>query len=99
MSTGKRYLNRRELLRNGALSSLGLASLGSLSGLLDIPTAFAARAESSGITGALIAAAKKEGRVNLITLPRDWADYGEIMDTFRAKYGIRYSDAIPEGTS
>jgi putative spermidine/putrescine transport system substrate-binding protein len=49
--------------------------------------------------GALIAAAKAEGHVNLITLPRDWADYGQIMDTFRAKYGISYTDAIPDGSS
>src|SRR5947209_20040756 len=99
MSTGKRLMNRRELLRNGALGGLGLASLGSLSGLLDIPTAFAARAESKGITGALIAAARKERNLNVITLPRNWADYGEIMDTFHARYGLNIHDAIPDGSS
>jgi putative spermidine/putrescine transport system substrate-binding protein len=99
MSTGKPLMNRRELLRNGALGGLGLASLGSLSGLLDIPTAFAARAESRGITGALIAAARKERHLNVITLPRTWADYGEIMDTFHARYGLIIADAIPDGSS
>ncbi len=27
----------------------------------------------------LIAAAKKEGTLNMIALPTDWANYGEIM--------------------
>lgn len=99
MSIGKRHLNRREILQAGALGGVGLASLGSLAGLLDIPTAFAAQSETGGITPALISAAKKDGHVNLIALPRDWANYGEILDTWRARYAIPYSDAIPEGTS
>jgi putative spermidine/putrescine transport system substrate-binding protein len=87
------------LLQKGALGGLGLASLGPLANILDIPSAFAARAESSGITGALIAAAKKERQLNVITLPRTWADYGEIMDTFHARYGLIIHDAIPDGSS
>ncbi len=31
-------------------------------------------------------AAKAEGRLNVIALPRDWANYGEIIDAFAAKY-------------
>ncbi|MCB8878611.1 extracellular solute-binding protein [Acidisoma cellulosilytica] len=48
---------------------------------------------------ALIAAAKKEGKLNVITLPRDWANYGAIMDQFTAKYGIVIDDANPDGSS
>ena len=48
---------------------------------------------------ALIAAAKKEGTLNVITLPRDWANYGAIMDGFTAKYGITINDANPDGSS
>jgi putative spermidine/putrescine transport system substrate-binding protein len=48
---------------------------------------------------ALEAAAKKEGALNVITLPRDWANYGELMDTFAARYGIKIDDANPDGTS
>jgi putative spermidine/putrescine transport system substrate-binding protein len=100
MSTGKRHLNRRKLLRNGALGGLGLASLGPLASLLDISHTLASDAAAAGGgMGALIAAAKKEGHLNVITLPRDWADYGEIMDTFQAKYGIAITDANPLGTS
>lgn len=96
MSTGKRSMNRRELLQAGALGGLGLASLGSLAGMLDLSTAFASGVEDMG---PLVAAAKKEGHLNVITLPRGWADYGEIMDGFHAKYGIAIADANPNGSS
>jgi putative spermidine/putrescine transport system substrate-binding protein len=48
---------------------------------------------------ALIAAAQKEGQLNVITLPRDWANYGVLMDTFTKKYGITINDANPDGSS
>jgi putative spermidine/putrescine transport system substrate-binding protein len=48
---------------------------------------------------ALIAAAKKEGQLNVITLPDDWANYGTIMKDFTAKYGIKITDENPDGTS
>jgi len=48
---------------------------------------------------ALVAAAKKEGQLNVITLPATWANYGTIMKDFTAKYGIKITDANPEGSS
>jgi putative spermidine/putrescine transport system substrate-binding protein len=48
---------------------------------------------------ALIAAAKKEGQLNVITLPSNWANYGAIMKEFTAKYGIKITDANPDGSS
>ncbi len=98
MSMGERSMYRRELLRRGALSGLGLASLGALAGVVDVSDAFAAEAAAGGM-GALIAAAKKEGHINVIALPRDWADYGELMDTFHARYGLSINDANPDGSS
>jgi putative spermidine/putrescine transport system substrate-binding protein len=47
----------------------------------------------------LVAAAKKEGSLNVITLPRNWANYGAIMDSFTQKYGIKINDANPDGSS
>jgi putative spermidine/putrescine transport system substrate-binding protein len=52
-----------------------------------------------GGMSALIAAAKKEGTLNVITLPSNWANYGNIMKDFTAKYGIKINDANPEGSS
>ena len=52
-----------------------------------------------GGMAALVAAAKKEGTLNVITLPSNWANYGNIMKDFTAKYGIKIIDANPEGSS
>lgn len=48
----------------------------------------------------LVAAANDEGALNTIALPPDWANYGEIMDTFTSKYGsITLTNANPNGSS
>ena len=55
-------------------------------------------AEGGGLD-ALIAAAQKEGELNVITLPRDWCNYGEMMDNFSKKYGIKVNSLNPDGGS
>src|ERR1019366_2023541 len=37
---------------------------------------------------ALVAAAKAEGKLNVVALPNNWANYGNILKGFKAKYGI-----------
>lgn len=39
-----------------------------------------------GSVSDLESAAKAEGKLNVIALPRDWANYGEIIDLFASKY-------------
>ena len=56
-------------------------------------------AAACGGQAALVAAAKKEGNLNVITLPANWANYGNIMKDFQAKYGIKINDEDPEGSS
>ena len=51
-----------------------------------------------GMAG-LVKAAKKEGVLNVITLPANWANYGTIMKDFTKKYGIKINDANPDGSS
>jgi putative spermidine/putrescine transport system substrate-binding protein len=58
-----------------------------------------ASVSTGGGMSALVAAAKKEGTLNVITLPKDWANYGTIMTDFTKKYGIKINDANPDGTS
>jgi putative spermidine/putrescine transport system substrate-binding protein len=48
---------------------------------------------------ALIAAAKAEGGLNTIALPRDWCNYADIIDGFTAKYGIPINGLNPGGGS
>src|SRR4030095_5566142 len=52
-----------------------------------------------GSMDALIAAAKAEGGLNTIALPRDWCNYGALIDGFTAKYGIPINGLNPGGGS
>ncbi len=47
----------------------------------------------------LVAAAKAEGGLNVIALPPDWANYGEVIKGFTAKYGIPITSDQPDGSS
>jgi putative spermidine/putrescine transport system substrate-binding protein len=61
--------------------------------------ATATSATDFGGMDALVAAAKKEGTLNVIALPPDWANYGAIIKGFTAKYGIKITSANPNGSS
>jgi putative spermidine/putrescine transport system substrate-binding protein len=54
---------------------------------------------AGGGMNALVAAAKKEGTLNVIALPPTWANYGTIISTFQQKYGIHINSALPDGSS
>ncbi len=47
----------------------------------------------------LVAAAKKEGQLTVIALPRDWCGYGALIDSFKAKYGLAVNELNPDGGS
>ena len=55
--------------------------------------------KSCGGMDALVKAAQKEGTLNVITLPRTWANYGEMMDTFSKAFGIKIVNDNPDGSS
>ncbi|MFE5909605.1 ABC transporter substrate-binding protein [Streptomyces wedmorensis] len=61
--------------------------------------AVATSAADAGGMAALTTAAKKEGSLNTIALPSDWANYGAVIDGFEKKYGIKVMVENPEGTS
>ncbi|UUU20658.1 ABC transporter substrate-binding protein [Streptomyces sp. DSM 40750] len=61
--------------------------------------ATATSAKDFGGLDALVAAAKKEGTLNAIALPRDWANYGALIDGFEKKYGIKIEVENPDGAS
>ena len=87
------------------LLTVGCSSSGSSSGAAPAAPrsgtnwATAASVSAGGGMNALVAAAKKEGTLNVITLPSNWANYGTIMKDFTAKYGIKINDANPDGSS
>jgi len=93
-------VNRRTVGLLAGVLALGLAVAGcSSSSSKNSKAASAKSAADLGGMDQLAAAAKKEGTLNVITLPRTWANYGAIMDDFTAKYGIKITDANPDGTS
>ena len=95
-------VGRKTLLKRGVVAGAGLTVL-SLS-----PSALAARKKvlatppTRGTLGNLremVQEAKKEGHLNVIALPPDWANYGEIISTFSKKYGIPITSDNPDGSS
>ncbi|MGO3886152.1 MAG: ABC transporter substrate-binding protein, partial [Mycetocola sp.] len=53
-----------------------------------------------GTLADLEAAAKEEGALNVIALPRDWANYGSILDLFAERYPeITINEASPDASS
>jgi putative spermidine/putrescine transport system substrate-binding protein len=61
--------------------------------------ATAQSADAGGGMDALVAAAKKEGTLNVIALPPSWANYAQIISTFKQKYGIKVNSENPNGAS
>jgi ABC-type Fe3+ transport system substrate-binding protein len=55
--------------------------------------------ENFGGMDALVEAAQAEGTLNVIALPPDWANYGEMLETFSEKYDIEINSATPDGSS
>jgi putative spermidine/putrescine transport system substrate-binding protein len=47
----------------------------------------------------LLPAAKQEGQLNVIALPHDWMNYGEIISVFSHRYGIAVKELDPQATS
>jgi putative spermidine/putrescine transport system substrate-binding protein len=94
-------MTRSSMLRRSAAAAFGLTIMGGAS------TAFAAnkaamatptRMTKEGLA-ALIKAAKKEGHLNTIALPPDWANYKEALHNFPRKYGIGITNDNPDGSS
>ena len=82
------------------LLAAGCSSSGSSSGSSSSTDwATQTSAAAGGGMNALVAAAKKEGTLNVIALPPTWANYGNILKAFTAKYGIKINSALPDGSS
>jgi putative spermidine/putrescine transport system substrate-binding protein len=56
-------------------------------------------AQGAGGMDALVAEAKKEGTLNVIALPPDWANYGAVISAFTTKYGVKVDSAQPDAAS
>ena len=61
--------------------------------------ATATTAVEAGGLGALRGECRREGQLNIIATPRDWANYGAIIDGYAAKYGVKIDSQNEEGSS
>jgi len=82
-----------------ALLAAGCSSSGSSGSSGGTNWATVTSASAGGGMAKLVAAAKKEGKLNVIALPPTWANYGTIIKDFEAKYGITVNSANPDGSS
>ena len=83
-----------------ALSACGAAPDNASSTTKDGKSAATATSAADfGGLDALVKAAKKEGTLHAIALPRDWANYGALIDGFQKKYGIRIQVESPDAAS
>ncbi|MCX4760583.1 extracellular solute-binding protein [Streptomyces sp. NBC_01275] len=97
----------RTAVRSGALAAVAALALSACGAAPDNTSttadgknaATAASAADFGGLAALEKAAKKEGTLNAIALPRDWANYGALIDGFEKKYGIKIAVENPDGSS
>lgn len=72
---------------------------GSTAPASDVDAATATSAADFGGLDALIAAAQAEGELNVIALPDNWANYGQVKALFEEKYGIIVNSADPDISS
>ncbi|MFF4559725.1 ABC transporter substrate-binding protein [Streptomyces sp. NPDC001435] len=82
-----------------ALVALGLSACENTPPATPAKPSVATSAENVGGMRALISAAKQEGTLRAIALPRDWADYGGLIDGFEKKYRIKVTVEDPLGHS
>ncbi|MFP7761044.1 ABC transporter substrate-binding protein [Marisediminicola sp. LYQ134] len=88
------------LLAAAAIALTGCASTPAEGGESDVDAATATDISAFGDLAALEEAAIAEGALNVIALPRDWANYGEILDLFAEKYPeITITEASPDASS
>jgi putative spermidine/putrescine transport system substrate-binding protein len=93
-------LSRRQFLKMGALA--GGASVLAACGAPAAPEGAALPDLTSGNAiplEELIAAAKTEGSLTTIALPHDWANYGEMIETYKTKYGLAVNELNPDAGS
>lgn len=79
--------------------ALGLSACGTAPPARLVKPSVATSAENVGGMRALITAAKREGVLRTIALPRDWAGYDSLIEDFEKKYGIKVTVDNPLGHS
>lgn len=96
-------INRRDFLK--LASAVGGAAL--ISPLLNGCTPASSTAGNEALLASgnaipmdqLVSLAKAEGELTVIALPHDWANYGKMIEDFKAKYGLKVNELNPDASS
>jgi len=96
----KREISRRDFLKVAGMTGM-TATLAACA-----PKATEVVVEEDLLTGGntipmdkLIELAQKEGELTTIALPHDWANYGEMIETYKSKYGMKVNELNPDAGS
>ncbi len=95
-------ISRSQMLRRSAAAAIGLTAIATPSLALAARRAAAKTPPVLGRTLSLaefVKEAKKEGKLNVIALPHDWSNYGEVISTFKKKFGLSMDEQNPNGSS
>ncbi|WP_375483703.1 ABC transporter substrate-binding protein [uncultured Jatrophihabitans sp.] len=84
---------------SGKAGSGNASDSGSKAGSAAVGWSKAQSAQAGGGMAALVSAAKKEGKLNVIALPPTWANYASIIAGFTKQYGIAVTSENPDGSS
>ena len=101
MNTNRTVTRWAGLLATAAIVFAACSTPGGSAGASAGSSAAASPAGSAaaGSMDELIKAAKAEGTLSTIALPHDWCNYGEIIEGFKAKYGITVNELNPDAGS
>jgi len=95
-----RKISRRDFLKVGALAG-ATATLAACAPKVAETTAGLPDLTSGNSIplDQLIPAAQSEGQLTTIALPHDWANYGEIIETYKTKYNMTINELNPDAGS
>ncbi len=90
----------RKHLMIGAAAAIAMASVVAIPAhAAGVKSSDAVSAADFGGLNGLVTACKKEGKLNVVALPRDWANYGEILDLFAKAFKVKIYSDNPDGSS
>ena len=95
-------VDRRAFLKRGLAAGVGLTILSTPASALAMRNRVLKTPPLLGRSlsfAEFVKEAKKEGKLNTIALPPDWANYGQIISTFQKKFGISITNDNPDGSS
>ncbi len=96
----KSQFSRRQFLQVSALAGGAALLAGCAPAATPTPEALPDLTSGASIPlDALVKAAQSEGTLTTIALPHDWANYGEIIETFKSKYSMQINELNPDAGS